>query len=119
VKLIDAAVRLAAYTRDERVLALKRRLVEETIKAQKPDGYVGQLAAPHWMWSLWDIHEMGYIIYGLTADYHYFQENPSLGASRKAADFIFGCWSKMSADWSRQTQERLFLCARFEYCRAR
>ena len=64
-KLVDAAVRLAAYTNDEKVIALKQRLVDETIKTQGPDGYIGAMAVPNRMWGLWDIHEMGYIIYAL------------------------------------------------------
>ena len=71
-KLLDAAVRLAAYTHDQKVIAFKQRLVEQTIKVQEPDGYIGAMAAPNRMWGLWDIHEMGYIIYALTSDYHYF-----------------------------------------------
>ncbi len=45
------------------------------------------------MWKLWDIHEMGYIIYGLTSDYRYFQEKPSLEAARKLADYILRRWT--------------------------
>jgi uncharacterized protein len=102
-KLIDAAVRFAAYTNDDKVIALKRRLVAETIKAQAPDGYVGMMAAPVRMWCLWDVHEMGYIVFGLTSDYQYFGEKRSLEAARKAADNILRQWPAMPADWTRQT----------------
>ncbi len=98
-KLVDAAVRLAAYTNDEKVIALKQRLVEETIKTQEPDGYIGTMAVPDRMWGLWDIHEMGYIIYALTSDYHYFGQRRSLDAARKAADYILERWTQKPADW--------------------
>jgi DUF1680 family protein len=98
-KLLDAAVRLAAYTHDQKVIAFKQRLVEQTIKVQEPDGYIGAMAAPNRMWGLWDIHEMGYIIYALTSDYHYFGQQRSLAAARKAADYILGRWAQKPADW--------------------
>jgi DUF1680 family protein len=98
-KLVDAAVRLAAYTNDPKVIALKQRLIEETIKMQEPDGYIGMMAAPNRMWGFWDIHEMGYIIYALTSDYHYFGQQRSLDAARKAADYILGRWAQKPADW--------------------
>jgi DUF1680 family protein len=102
-KLIDAAVKFAAYTKDGRVIALKNRLVQETIHAQASDGYIGQIAAPYRMRSLWDIHEMDYLIFALTSDYHYFGEKPSLDAARKAADYVIANWGKLPADWDRQT----------------
>ncbi len=36
---------------------------------------------------------MGYIIYGLTADYEFFHERPSLDAARKLADYILARWA--------------------------
>ena len=105
-KMIDATVRFAAYTNSEKVIALKKRLVDEIIKTQDSDGYIGMLAVPNRMWSLWDLHEMGYIIYGLTSDYHYFGEKRSLEAARKVADYILRQWSTMppEKDWNRQSQ---------------
>ncbi len=102
-KLIDTAVRFAAYTKDDRVLALKRHLVEETLKTQEPDGYIGIMAAPARIAGMWDVCELGYVIFGLTSDYHYFGEKRSLDAARKAADYILGHWSLIPADWPRQT----------------
>ena len=102
-KLIDAAVKFAAYTQDDKVLALKKRLVAEAIHVQASDGYIGQLAAAHRMRALWDIHEMDYLVYALTSDYHYFGEKSSLDAARKAADYILVHWAQLPADWDRQT----------------
>ena len=102
-KLIDAAVRFAAYTKSEKVIVLKKRLVEETVKTQQLDGYLGMMAPPARMWSLWDIHEMSQIIFGLTSDYQYFGEKRSLEAAQRLADYILGHWATMPADWDNQT----------------
>ena len=92
-KLIDALVRFAAYTGDQRVLERKQHVVRETIATQEPDGYLGMFVPKQRVWALWDIHEMAYLIYALTTDYHYFGEGASLGAARKAADYIIERWS--------------------------
>ena len=92
-KLIDAAVRLAAYSGDPAVLERKRHLVDTIISLQEPDGYIGMFEPGSRMWSLWDIHEMSYLIYGLTSDYRFFQEERSLAAAQKAADYIITKWS--------------------------
>ncbi|MBN1343720.1 MAG: glycoside hydrolase family 127 protein [Phycisphaerae bacterium] len=92
-KLIDAMVRLAAYTGDEKVLARKRHVVSETIKTQGPDGYIGIMAEGKRVWPLWDVHEMSYLVYGLTMDHRFFGEKASLDAARKLADYIMKAWS--------------------------
>jgi len=52
---------------------------------------------------LWDIHEMGYLVLGMTSDYKYFKEKPSLEAAQKLADYIIRCWSvepnRQTNDW--------------------
>lgn len=96
--LIDAAVRLAAYTNDPRVLELKRHVVREAIACQQPDGYLGMLAPAARMWRLWDIHEMGYLVYGLAADYQLFGEKASLEAARRLADYVLRRWPERP-DW--------------------
>jgi len=45
------------------------------------------------MWSLWDIHEMSYLVYGLVSDYRLFGEKRSLEAARKLADYIITRWA--------------------------
>jgi len=92
-KFIDCLVRFAAYSHDEKVLALKRHVVRETIATQEEDGYLGTFVPQRRMWHLWDIHEMGYLVLGLAADYKYFQERPSLDAARRLADYIIERWS--------------------------
>jgi len=92
-KFIDSIVRFAAYSNDEKMLAFKEHIVEEAIKTQQKDGYIGICVPEARMWSLWDIHEMSYIILGLTTDYKYFREQSSLRAAKKLADYIIRRWS--------------------------
>lgn len=96
--LIDAAVRFAANSADPRVVELKNRLVHEALQAQEPDGYLGMLAPPGRMWRLWDVHEMGYLVYGLVADYQFFGEKRSLQAARQLADYVIRRWPERP-DW--------------------
>ncbi|MCX6221537.1 MAG: glycoside hydrolase family 127 protein [Bacteroidia bacterium] len=100
-KFIDAAVRFAAYTKSEKVMTLKKHIVDEIIKTQEPDGYIGIMVKESRMWRLWDIHEMGYIIMGLTSDYHYFGEKRSLIAAQKLADYIIERWPTMPDSWEK------------------
>jgi hypothetical protein len=92
-KLIDTAVRLAAVTGDPRLLRLKQHLVSTTLQAQEPDGYLGILTPEQRVWTLWDIHEMSYLVYGLSMDHRFFGEQPSLAAGRKLADYIMSRWT--------------------------
>ena len=105
-KLIDATVRFAAYSSDERVLALKNRLVTEAIRTQEPDGYIGILLPESRLWGVYDIHEMSYLVLGLTSDYVYFGENASLAAAKKLADFIIARWSAEPSRIPGPTGER-------------
>ncbi len=99
-KFIDSLVHLAAYSHNDKVLALKRRVVRETIATQEKDGYIGLFKPQSRMWKLWDIHEMGYLVLGLTADHRHFGETASLDAARELADYIIRRWSD---DPARQT----------------
>jgi uncharacterized protein len=98
-KTIDAAVRFAAYSADPAVIKRKEHLVAETIKAQLDDGYPGKMNAEKRMWSLWDTHEMAYIIFGLVSDYNFFGERKSLFAAQKAADYILNRWHEKPDGW--------------------
>lgn len=100
-KFIDSVVRFAAYGKDPTVLALKRHVVAETIATQEDDGYIGICIPEKRMWHLWDIHEMGYLVLGLTADHAYFGEKRSLDAARRLADYILDRWS---VDSDRETE---------------
>jgi uncharacterized protein len=99
-KLMDSAVRLAAYSGDEKVVARKKHLVDTALAMQESDGYLGYFAPSARMKTLWDVHETGYLIYALLADYHYFQEKRSLEAARKMADRLIAHWNEIPANWS-------------------
>lgn len=103
-KLIDAAVRFAVQTGDPRAMALKERLVREAIAAQGADGYIGMFAPGSRMHGMWDIHEMGYLVYALAVDYEFSKNQPSLDAAKKAADYILAHWKELPADWDGQTR---------------
>ncbi|MDW8036597.1 MAG: glycoside hydrolase family 127 protein, partial [Thermoguttaceae bacterium] len=92
-KTLDAVAHLAAYTQDKRLLELRTRLLTETLACQEPDGYLGMMKPESRMWSLWDVHEMSYLVYGLVSDYRLFQEKRSLEAAQKIADYIVRRWS--------------------------
>ena len=102
-KFIDSLVRFAAHTKNEKVLNLKNHIVYETIKTQEEDGYIGIFVPQKRMWQLWDIHEMAYIVLGMTSDYQYFKEKSSLEAAKKLADYIIRRWSvepnRQTNDW--------------------
>ncbi len=87
-KLIDAVVHFAAYTQDKKIVALKEHIVEETIKTQLPDGYIGIFAPAQRVKMPWDLHEMVYVIYGLVSDYREFGNPSSLQAAEKLGRYI-------------------------------
>jgi DUF1680 family protein len=96
-KLIDAVVHFAANRKDERLLSLKRYLVDSAIRTQDADGYIGLFPAEKRIYTLWDIHEMSYLILALSADYKYFAEKKSLQAAQQLADYILRNWQQDSA----------------------
>lgn len=102
--LINSTVCLAAYTGDEALLARKKHLIEETLKNQEPDGYIGMLPPEKRTWGLWDIHEQGYIIQGLVADYRLFGEERSLEAAQKLGDYLIRRWPTKPSDWVKDRQ---------------
>lgn len=102
-KLIDAAVKLAAYSGDPKVVAYKDRLIAETLKCQEPDGYLGTFPPDKRIAGLWDIHEMGYLMWGLLNDYSSFGDTRSLAGARKIADLIVNHWAELPADWGQRT----------------
>ncbi|NUQ65221.1 MAG: glycoside hydrolase family 127 protein [Pirellulales bacterium] len=92
-KFIDSIARMAAYSGDPKLVDRKKQVVSEAIAAQEPDGYLGLMAPESRMWKLWDVHEMVYLVYGLTTDYRLFREQSSLDAAKKLADYIVSRWS--------------------------
>jgi DUF1680 family protein len=108
-KFIDAVVRLAYYTHNEKDLSLKKDVIDEIIETQEPDGYIGTMTPENRLVQVWDIHELNYIIYALVSDYKLFGEERSLGAARKAADYILNNWSKIPPDWEKKTRIAAFV----------
>ncbi len=91
-KLIDSVVRFAALTQDPRLLELKQKLITQITATQEPDGYIGMMKPEARMWNLWDVHEMSYLVYGLTSDHRFFESDSSLLAARRLADYIINRW---------------------------
>ena len=91
--LMDSAVGLAAYSGDKEAIKRKTQLVEEMIKLQEPDGYVGMFKPSKRIWFLWDVHEMAYIMRGWLRDYRLFGNRRALEAACKTADYIVDGWS--------------------------
>lgn len=98
-KTVDAAVRFAAYTGDPRVDALRKQFIAGILKAQEADGYIGTLPPEKRVKTLWDVHEMGYVIWALLADHQYFGDADALAAARKAADYLVRNWAVLPPDW--------------------
>ncbi len=87
-KLIDASVKFAYYSGDEKVFAFKNHLISEVIQCQLEDGYIGAFRPEDRLKMAWDGHELVYLIYGLTSDYHYFHHQKSLDAAVKLARYL-------------------------------
>lgn len=90
---LDAIVHFAACTGDADVIALKDRVVQGLLNVQEADGYIGMMKPEHRFRSLWDIHEMSYIMQGLIANHRLFGHQASLDAARKTADLIIDRWT--------------------------
>jgi len=98
-KLIESSVRLGVYTGNKRVIALKDYLVEELLKTQSDDGYIGALRKDSRIWGYWDLAETGFIFLGLAADHRYFGSKRSLAAACRAADYMIDNWHTMPEGW--------------------
>lgn len=85
---LDAAVRLAHHTQNEKLIALKNHIADTLMATQEPDGYIGLMRPLARIRKLWDVHELSYIIIGLTNDGLLFQRTDSLDAARKLADYL-------------------------------
>ena len=90
--LIDSAVSFARYTGAPEVIARKDYIIDETLKIQEPDGYIGIMKPEARIWTLWDIHDMGYMITGLVRNYNFYAHDESLEAASKLADHFTTRW---------------------------
>jgi DUF1680 family protein len=98
--LLDAAVKLAAYSGDTEVIAIKNRIVDYLLENQQDDGYIGFFAEEQRLSQEWDIHELAYIIAGLVSDYSVFGQKRSLDAAVRTADYILAHWQL--AQWQEK-----------------
>lgn len=87
-KTLDAFARFAAYTGDTRLVQRKQHLVNVLLQSQGQDGYIGIMRPESRVGTLWDVHEMSYLVLGLTSDYRFCGEKASLEAARKLADYL-------------------------------
>lgn len=87
-KTIDAFVRFAKYTNDPNVLEKKNYIVKSTIEIQGEDGYIGFFKPECRVWTLWDIHEMSYIISGLLSEYKFYGNEEALKAGKRVGDYL-------------------------------
>ena len=71
---LDAVVQHAAYSKDSRLLELKRHFVKELLASQTSDGCIG-------VGGWWDRHEGAYLIIGLLRNTELFGEKESLAAA--------------------------------------
>lgn len=99
-KLVDATVRFAAYSNDERVLALRKHLTDAVKGCQEADGYVGMFTPGNRLANLWDIHEMSYLILGMLTDYQYFGDEKSLECAETMMDYMIANW-KSAHPWTQ------------------
>lgn len=92
--LLDATVGLAAYSDDPAVKKLKDYLIEESLRHQEADGYIGMIRPENRLWHNWDIHEMSYFAHGLLRDYRLFGNERSLEAAEEILHYIVDGWKK-------------------------
>ena len=100
-KLADAAVHLAWNSEDPKAIARKEEIVGFIIGNQLPDGYTGYFRPQSRMSALWDIHEMGFIIQGLLADWELFGNGKALEAAKRNVDYIIANWKGMPEGWEQ------------------
>jgi len=98
-KLADAAVHLAKNSGEADVIARKEKIVDFIVRNQLPDGYTGFFCPEARLGKLWDIHEMGFVIQGLVADWELFGNRAALEAARRNVDYIIDRWGTMPENW--------------------
>ncbi len=82
-KTLEALTRMAAYLRDEKLLALRRKVLDELARAQSADGYLGTYRPAVRIRKPWDVHEMSYLLLALLADWRLSGEDRSLKMARR------------------------------------
>lgn len=99
--LIDAAVAFSRHSGGSAVISLKEHLVDETIKTQSGDGYIGAFVEEPdggQLWQDWCWHDAAYVALGLSEDFLWFDTKPALAAARKLVDFLIARWRERPDD---------------------
>ena len=100
-KNADAAVHFAANTHDPVVMAVKDRIIEFIIGNQLPDGYTGFFSEESRLAKEWDLHEMGFIVQALMADWELFGNRKALESARRNVDYVLDRWKSLPDGWGR------------------
>ncbi len=86
-KWLDTAAMAYAYSGDQELEAKMKRVADELMKTQLPDGYLGTYGEPERM-DRWDVWVHKYNLLGLQAYYDVTGDTRALESCRKMADLI-------------------------------
>ena len=98
-KLADAAVHLAKYSGEKAVVARKDAIIRAILETQGKDGYLGYLRPESRMRRLWDLHDTGFLLQGLMAEYEEYGNPAALEAAKRGADYVLAHWQEMPDNW--------------------
>lgn len=87
-KTMEAMARLAAYAHNERLMRMKNDYFDILYANQDEDGFIGWADGKERNEKLWVIHEACYLIHCFITNYECFNDERSLHAAQKLADWI-------------------------------
>ena len=91
--LLDSVVGFADYRRDAKLIDLKNHLIDETLKTQTEDGYIGMMSPEARIVRDWDVHAASHLIIALVHDYRAFGNKRSLDAAVRLCDYVAKKWT--------------------------
>lgn len=99
--LLDAAVQMAVYTGDPKLVQHKDRLAEAAMRVQQENGYIGVYprgpeGSP--LFTEFCFHDAVYLVLGLVRNFELFDHSPSLNCARKLAGYIMDVWPERPAE---------------------
>lgn len=89
-KFLESLARFTAYSKDARLRERLEHVVHAILKIQEADGYIGIMPPGQRIYTLWDVHEMSYLLNGLSAYAGLFDEADAKDAARRLADYLVG-----------------------------
>ncbi len=96
-KWLDAASLTAASSQDEQIGEYARKFAAAMIAAQGEDGYLGiEVPAKRGLETGWDFWNIKYALAGLLTHYEVFQDQSSLQAALKGADWVINQYGMVS-----------------------